>query len=95
MVALLLFILSFFCFSSLSDDMLMDAAHSAIFQGMIGAQKKPFMAKQTGFEQLRHVLTNGEGALSTVRNGNMNPLKDRKKKNLTTWLDHNHNYTAV
>lgn len=47
-----------------------------------GAKKKksPFMAKQTGFELLRLVLTNGEGALSTVRNGNVNPLKNRKKK---------------
>lgn len=38
------------------------------------------MAKQTGFELLRLVLTNGEGALSTVRKGNVNPLKNRKKK---------------
>lgn len=53
----------------LSDalSMLMDTAHSAIFQGMIEVQKKLFMAKQTGFELLRLVLTNGEGALSTVR----------------------------
>lgn len=66
----------------LSDalSMLMDTAHSAIFQGMIEVQKKLFMAKQTGFELLRLVLTNGEGALSTVRNGNVNPLKNSKKK---------------
>lgn len=63
------------CFPSLSltplsdtFGMLMDSAHSAIFHGMIEVQKKkPFMAKQTGFELLRHVLTNEEGALSTVR----------------------------
>lgn len=55
-----------------------------------GAKKSPFMAKQTGFELLRLVLTNGEGALSTLRNGDVNPLKNTEKKNLTTWFDHNH-----
>lgn len=61
--------------------MLMDTAYSAIFQGVIEVQKKkPFIAKQTGLELLRLVLTNVQGALRTVRNGNVNPLKNRKQK---------------
>lgn len=57
----------------------MDTAHSAIFQVLIEVQEKPFMAKQTGFELLRLVLTNEEGALSTVRKGE-SPEEEEGKK---------------
>lgn len=48
--------------------MLMDTAHSAIFQGMIEVRKKTLSwQNKQAFELLRLVLTNGEGALSRLQ----------------------------
>lgn len=53
--------------------------------------KKPLLLQSKCFQLLRLVLTNGTGALSTVRHGNVKPLKNRrKKKKLALWLDRNH-----
>lgn len=52
---------------------------SEIFQSRMQVLKKKkgtFKAKQTGFQLLGLLLTNGTGALSTVRDGNVNHLKN-------------------